>query len=275
MKRMLMIAAALASLAFVAAPSPSQAATSVGFSVRIGDPYRGAAIRFRSEPDYVVVPGTRIYYMEDYYGRDIYRYGGWFYMVDEDGFWYRARSLRGPFFAIDVDILPDVFYDVPAGYYHYWSPERLDGYYRTGNRIYYRGGDYGNYRTRDRYNGGDRYYGGGDRNYSRDRTYSRDRGYQGGTYPNRTYRTRDNWDWNRAQENRVQRNNPPPPPQDNRVQQNNPPPQDNRGDRGNRGNWRGRGRGQDNRDQGNNGNGNDNGNGRGNGRGRGHDNGND
>ena len=57
MKRTLMIAAALASLAFVSAPSSSQAA-SVGFSVRIGDPYRGAALHFRSEPDYVVVPGT-------------------------------------------------------------------------------------------------------------------------------------------------------------------------------------------------------------------------
>lgn len=258
MKRMLMIAAALASLAFVAAPSPSQAATSVGFSVRIGDPYRGAAIRFQSEPDYVIVPGTRIYYIEDYYGRDIYRYGRWFYMVDEDGFWYRARSLRGPFFAIDVDILPDVFYDVPSGYYHYWSPARLSGsyYWRSGDRIYYRGGNYGNYRTRDRYyGGGDRYYGGGDRYYSRDRNY------QGGDY--RTYRTRDNWDWNRTQEQRVQ--------DQNRVQQNNQPPQDNRGDRGNRGNWRGRGRGQDNRDQGDNGNGN----GRGNGHGRGRGNGND
>ena len=51
MKRTLMIAAALASLAFVSAPSSSQAA-SVGFSVRIGDPYRGAALHFRSEPDY-------------------------------------------------------------------------------------------------------------------------------------------------------------------------------------------------------------------------------
>ena len=266
MKRMLMIAAALASLAFVAAPSPSQAATSVGFSVRIGDPYRGAAIRFQSEPDYVVVPGTRIYYIEDYYGRDIYRYGRWFYMVDEDGFWYRARSLRGPFFAIDVDILPDVFYDVPSGYYHYWSPARLSGsyYWRSGDRVYYRGGGT-NYRTRDRYyGGGDRYYGGGDRYYGGDRSY------QGGV-DYRTNRTRDNWDWNRTQEqNRVNRTQ-----DQNRVQQNNPPPQpqDNRGDRGNRGNWRGRGRGQDNRDQ----NGNDNGNGRGNGRGRGrgNDDGND
>ncbi|HYJ31925.1 MAG TPA: hypothetical protein VE326_01775 [Candidatus Binatia bacterium] len=197
MKRTLMIAAALASLAFVSAPSPSQAA-SVGISVRIGDPYRGAALHFRSEPDYVVVPGTQVYYMDDDYGRDFYRYGGWYYMVDE-GYWYRARSYRGPFIRIDYRSVPRQFTYVPTRYRRHWGSSST--YFR------YRGGDYGDryyqgdryqgrtYRTRDRYNGDN-----GDR-YRRDGNWdNRDRNWDN---RDRSYRTRDrNWDWDRNRDRR-------------------------------------------------------------------------
>lgn len=200
MKRTLMIAAALASLAFVSAPSSSQAA-SVGISVRIGDPYRGAALHFRSEPDYVVVPGTQVYYVDDYYDRDLYRYGSWYYMVD-DGYWYRARSYRGPFIRIDFRSVPRQFAYVPTNYRRHWGSSST--YFR------YRGGDYG-----DRYNQGDRYYQ-GDRTY---RTRDRYNGGYGDRYRNRdgnwdnrdrnwdnrdrSYRTRDrNWDWNRNRDRR-------------------------------------------------------------------------
>ena len=193
MKRTLMIAAALASLAFVSAPSSSQAA-SVGISVRIGDPYRGAALRFRSEPDYVVVPGTQVYYVDDYYDRDLYRYGTWYYMVD-DGYWYRARSYRGPFIRIDFRSVPRQFAYVPTNYRRHWGSSST--YFR------YRGGNYG-----DRYNQGDRYYQ-GDRTY---RTRDRYNGGYGDRYRNRdgnwdnrdrSTRTRDrNWDWNRNRDRR-------------------------------------------------------------------------
>jgi hypothetical protein len=188
-----MIAAALASLAFVSAPSSSQAA-SVGFSVRIGDPYRGAALHFRSEPDYVVVPGTQVYYVDDYYDRDLYRYGSWYYMVD-DGYWYRARSYRGPFIRIDYRSVPRQFAYVPTHYRRHWGS--------TSTYFRYRGSDYG-----DRYNQGDRYYQ-GDRSYqgrtyrTRDRYYgdqNRDRNWDN---RDRAYRTRDrNWDWNRNRDRR-------------------------------------------------------------------------
>lgn len=194
MKRTLMIAAALASLAFVSAPSSSQAA-SVGISVRIGDPYRGAALRFRSEPDYVVVPGTQVYYVDDYYDRDLYRCGSWYYMVD-DGYWYRARSYRGPFIRIDFRSVPRQFAYVPTSYRRHWGSSST--YFR------YRGGDYGDryyqgdrsyrtYRTRDHYYG--------DRYRNRDRNWDN----RDGTWDNRdrSYRTRDrNWDWNRDRDRR-------------------------------------------------------------------------
>lgn len=197
MKRTLMIAAALASLAFVSAPSPSQAA-SVGFSVRIGDPYRGASLRFRSEPDYVVVPGTQVYYVDDYYDQDLYRYGGWYYVVD-DGYWYRARSYRGPFIRIDFRTVPRQFAYVPTNYRRHWGSS--SSYFR------YRGGNYG-----DRYYQGDRYDQGGYRDRSnRDRSYgdryrTRDRGWDNNNRDG-YYRTRDrNWDWNRNRDQRTRDN---------------------------------------------------------------------
>lgn len=189
MKRTLMIAAALATLAFATAPGPAQAA-SVGFSVRIGDPYRGAALHFRSEPDYVVIPGTQVYYVDDYYDQDLYRYGSWWYMVD-DGYWYRARSYRGPFIRIDYRSVPRQFTYVPTRYRRHWGS--------TSSYFQYRGRDYNDryyqsrdYRYRDRYN---RDY--GDRYRSRDRNWNR---------RDRSYRTHDrNWDWNRDRDQRDDR----------------------------------------------------------------------
>lgn len=182
MKRVLLIAAALASLA-MAAPSPSQAATSVGFSLRIGDPYRGASVRFRSGPDWVAVPRTRVHYVRDYYDRDMYRYGGWIYLVD-DGYWYRARSYRGPFIFVDFRSVPRDIRYIPAGYRRwdsrgYYGFTR-DRYYYRHNRDWDRDRDY---RVRDR--------------YDRDGRYDRDRRVRDG---DRDRRVRDgnrggDWDW--------------------------------------------------------------------------------
>ncbi|HLQ67676.1 MAG TPA: hypothetical protein VK123_10655 [Candidatus Limnocylindrales bacterium] len=170
MKRILMIAAALASLAFAVAPSTTQAATSVGFSVRIGDPYRGTSIRFQSEPDLVLVPRSHVYYVRDY-DRDIYRYGGAWYFV-EDGYWYRARSYRGPFYRVDFRFVPREVYMVPTGYRRHWGGSY--GYY-GGRQTWYRDSEYRGYRMRDRYgNYRDR---SNQDSYNRD-PYNRDRVYQ-------------------------------------------------------------------------------------------------
>jgi hypothetical protein len=172
MKRILMTAAALASLAFAAAPSPAQAATSVGISVQIGDPYRGASFRFSSEPDLVLIPSSRVYYVDnydDYYGCDMYRYGSWWYLVD-DGYWYRSRNYRGPFYRIGYTYVPRVIYSVGPRYRRHWGGSFA---YRSGRWNWHRGDSYG---SRTSYSG---------------RTY-RDR--DGSTYRDRdrsTYRDRD------------------------------------------------------------------------------------
>lgn len=119
MKRLLITAAAFASLGMVALPCSSMAGTSVGVSINIGDPYRGAALHFRSEPDVVLVPDTRVYYVRDY-DYDVYRYGSYWYFID-DGRWFRARSYRGPFVYIHASSVPRSIVMVPTRYRRHWG----------------------------------------------------------------------------------------------------------------------------------------------------------
>jgi hypothetical protein len=133
MKRLLMAAVALATVGFAAIPASSTAATSVGVSINIGDPYRGGALHFRSEPDVVLVPDTRVYYVRDY-DYDVYRYGSYWYFID-DGRWYRARSYRGPFMYIHETSVPHAIVTVPVHYRRHWGgppPHAVArGYYRN------------------------------------------------------------------------------------------------------------------------------------------------
>lgn len=178
MKRILMIAAALASLAFIAAPSTTQAATSVGVSVHIGDPYRGASFHFRSEPDVILIPSSRVYYVDDYdeydygYDGDLYRFGGMWYLID-DGYWYQARSYRGPFIHVSFRSVPRAVYSVPTRYRRSWG----GSYANYGGRWdWYRDSDRRSYSTRNRsYQTRDRSYTTRDRSYqTRDRYQTRD-----------------------------------------------------------------------------------------------------
>lgn len=119
MKRLLMTAFAAATVGLAALPASSKAATSVGVDINVGDPYRGGAIHFRSEPDLVLVPDTRVYYVRDY-DHDVYRYGSYWYFID-DGRWYRARTYRGPFVFIHEASVPRSIVMVPASYRRHWG----------------------------------------------------------------------------------------------------------------------------------------------------------
>jgi hypothetical protein len=132
MKRLLVLAA-VASLWVAALPASSMAAASV--SISIGDPYRGTALHFRSEPDVVLVPETRVYYVRNY-DRDVYRYGRYWYFVD-DGRWYRARTYRGPFLYVHQTSVPRAIVSVPPRYRRHWGgppPHAVArGYHKQGD----------------------------------------------------------------------------------------------------------------------------------------------
>lgn len=149
MKRMTYGIAALAVTACLAAAQPVQAGTSVGVHIQVGDPYRGGSLVFHKEPDVVVVPQSRVYYVRDY-NYDLYRYGSYWYFID-DGYWYRARSYRGPFVHISSSSVPRSVRYVPVKYRRHWkngppSHAVAHGYYKDKDRD---GGRH--YRDRDRY----------------------------------------------------------------------------------------------------------------------------
>jgi hypothetical protein len=136
MKRLLIAAAAFASLGLVALPQLSSASTRVGVSINFGDPYRGGALHFRSEPDLILVPSTRVYYVDDY-DYDVYRYGSYWYFID-DGRWYRARSYRGPFVYVRTTTVPRAIVQVPPRYRRHWGgppPHAVArGYYKDKSK---------------------------------------------------------------------------------------------------------------------------------------------
>ncbi|HXF59338.1 MAG TPA: hypothetical protein VN539_05910 [Candidatus Saccharimonadales bacterium] len=93
-------------------------AADVSINLRIGDPYRGPRLVFHDEPDVVVVPGTRVYYVRDY-DYDIYRYGSYWYYT-YDGGWYRARRYNGPFTYVGYNSVPRAVTYVPVRYRRHW-----------------------------------------------------------------------------------------------------------------------------------------------------------
>jgi hypothetical protein len=118
MKRNLYALAAAALLA-ATVTATANAATSVDVRVAVGDPYRGATLTFSNQPDVVLVPDTKVYYVRNR-DCDLYRYGTYWYFV-EDGFWYRSASWRGPFRHVRDTTVPRSVVMVPVRYRRHWK----------------------------------------------------------------------------------------------------------------------------------------------------------
>jgi hypothetical protein len=141
--------AALAAVVLLVAPGPkASAATSFSFSLRIGDPYIGPRLAFYEQPDVVLIPGTRVYYIDDY-DYDLYRYGNYWYYYWNGG-WYRSVDYDGPFYFISYQSIPYSIRYVPMHYRHHWRNYRGAAYssYRAGRYYPSNPGSYTYYRTR-------------------------------------------------------------------------------------------------------------------------------
>lgn len=75
---------------------------------------------FREPPRLVMVPGSTVYVVHDdvRMDHDLFRYGVYWYAYD-DGFWFRARSHRGPFRVIEVKYVPRAVISVPAKHWRH------------------------------------------------------------------------------------------------------------------------------------------------------------
>ena len=107
------------------APVPS-AHSDVAVHIDIGNAPPPPRIVFRSEPHVVYVPEERVYVVDDPYAadNDYFRYGPYWYAFN-DGYWYRARTWRGPFVVVRPRYVPAAIYRVPPGRWKHqarWMP---------------------------------------------------------------------------------------------------------------------------------------------------------
>ena len=102
-----------AALALALMASPAKAEVSADVNIHVG-PRPAPVVVFDREPDVVLVPRSHVYAVSglDY---DLYRFGAYWYMND-GGYWYRARSYRGPFASIEYRYVPRAVTVVPARY---------------------------------------------------------------------------------------------------------------------------------------------------------------
>ena len=111
--------------------APSGAGVSADVNLSVGD-RKPPAVLFTREPRMIVVPGTRVYYVQDV-DYDMYRYGGYWY-INDDGYWYRARTYRGPFRTVTYASVPRTIVRVPVAYHREPIRPRGHAYGLRGNK---------------------------------------------------------------------------------------------------------------------------------------------
>ena len=92
-------------------PSPARAEVSADINIRLGN-RPAPVVVFDEEPEVVLVPRSRVYYVE-HRGYDLYRYGRYWY-INDSGYWFRAASYRGPFVGIELRHVPRSITVVPG-----------------------------------------------------------------------------------------------------------------------------------------------------------------
>jgi hypothetical protein len=113
MLRSIPLLVSAAALALAVSASPSQAEVSADVNIRVGS-RPAPVVVFDREPDVVLIPRTHVYSVGglDY---DLYRFGAYWY-INDGGYWFRARSYRGPFRAIEYRYVPHAITVVPVKY---------------------------------------------------------------------------------------------------------------------------------------------------------------
>ena len=173
MKRLLLCVAALS----LAIASSASASTYFGFQIGVGNAPPPPRFVYERSPEVVYEPSARVYVVDNGYGDDdMFRYGPYWYVCN-DGYWYRARTYRGPFAVIDVRSVPQPIFRVPEHRWRHYPPGLARAY---GHRGWDGRGDAG-WRDGDR--GSDYRHGygkGHDRGYGRGNGRGNDKGHGGG-----------------------------------------------------------------------------------------------
>jgi hypothetical protein len=99
--------------ALVACATPALAETNIGISVNIGDAPPPPVVVVREEPRTVYLRDEHVYVVQDdRWDDDCFRVGAFWYSW-HSGYWYRARTWRGPFRVIEERYVPVAIHRVP------------------------------------------------------------------------------------------------------------------------------------------------------------------
>lgn len=104
--------------ALLVLPGAAGAGTSVSWNVSIGNAPPPPVIEFRRDPRLIVVPGSTVYVLEEPCDYDVFRYGVFWYVLN-DGYWYRARTYRGPFVVVSARYVPAAISNVPPKFWRH------------------------------------------------------------------------------------------------------------------------------------------------------------
>lgn len=90
------------------------------FRAGVPGPDRGAlrVVLSSPRPEYVVIPRSRVVAVRGC-DHDVYRYDNMYWAYD-DGYWFRARHLDGPWVAVRIERVPEPVLYVPASYRARW-----------------------------------------------------------------------------------------------------------------------------------------------------------
>lgn len=147
MRRFLLVSSLLVGLVAFGS-KPAQAAISADINIHVGD--RAPVGYFYSEPRGYLIPDYNVWYYQNP-SYDMYRYGNVWYMND-GGYWYSARSWRGPFVGVRYESVPSRIVRVPTRYHRetrgYWQQEAP--HYTWNNQTRYRTDDRSWSRDNDR-----------------------------------------------------------------------------------------------------------------------------
>ena len=80
-----------------------------------GPPPPPPPVVFRREPDVILIPSTRVYYVPEL-KYDLFRYGKHWY-INNGGNWYRARGYGGPYTYLEFDHVPPTILRLPDKYH--------------------------------------------------------------------------------------------------------------------------------------------------------------
>jgi len=101
----------VATLIAVSLAVPAPARSQVNVQVNIGQPPPVIV----AQPAMVMVPASQVYYAPSY-GSDLFLYGGRYYTVRDDRWFYAARP-NAPWVSIAIGKVPSAILAVPVTYY--------------------------------------------------------------------------------------------------------------------------------------------------------------